>query len=104
MEGNTPLLDDPKPGLRAYLVHLGPGESGSPELLHKGAELILVASGLVQLTIGSDTPVMRAGDAALATTVAISGWRNLVNSPALLFWVLRDEPPKRAGRAAASGP
>ena len=89
-EPQMALLDDPKAGLRAYLVRLGPGESGAPEMLHKGAELVMVASGLVQLTIGSDTPVMRAGDAALATTVAVSGWRNLMNGPALLFWVLRD--------------
>ena len=85
------LLDDPKAGLRAYLVRLGPGESGAPDFLHKGVELVLVASGLVQLTIGDDTPVLRAGDVALATTVAVSGWRNLMNGPALLFWVLRDE-------------
>ena len=90
VEANTALLDDPKAGLRTYLVRLGPGESGGPDLLHKGAELIMVASGLVQLTIGSDAPVMRAGDAALATTVAVSGWRNLMNAPAVLFWVLRD--------------
>lgn len=98
VEATTALLDDPKAGLRAYLVRLGPGESGAPDLVHKGAELVLVASGLVQLTIGSDTPVMRAGDAALATTEAVSGWRNLMNGPAVLFWVLRDEPPKRAAR------
>ena len=97
-EPTTALLDDPKAGLRAYLVRLGPGESGAPDLLHKGVELVLVASGLVQLTIGSDTPVMRAGDAVLATTEAVAGWRNLINSPALLFWVLRDEPPKRSER------
>jgi transcriptional regulator with XRE-family HTH domain len=90
VEANTALLDDPKTGLRAYIVRLGPGESGGPDLLHKGAELVVVASGLVQLTIGSDTPVMRVGDAVLATTVAVSGWRNLMNAPALLFWVLRD--------------
>ena len=90
VEANTSLLDDPKAGLRAYLVRLEPGESGAPDLLHKGAELVVVASGLVQLTIGSDTPVMRVGDAALATSVAVSGWRNLMNAPALLFWVLRD--------------
>jgi transcriptional regulator with XRE-family HTH domain len=89
-QANTALLDDPMAGLRAYLVRLEPGESGTPDLLHKGAELVVVASGLVQLTIGSDTPVMRVGDAALATTVAVSGWRNLMNAPALLFWVLRD--------------
>ncbi|MGH9265889.1 MAG: helix-turn-helix domain-containing protein [Acidimicrobiales bacterium] len=98
VEPLTALLDDPKAGLRAYLVRLGPGESGGPDFVHKGTELVLVASGLVQVTIGSDTPVMRAGDAALATTVAVSGWRNLMNGPALLFWVARDEPPKRPGR------
>ncbi len=95
VEPNTALLDDPKAGLRAYLVRLGPGESGTPELVHKGPELVLVASGLVQLTVGSDTPVMRAGDALLATTLAVSGWRNLINAPALLFWVLRDDLAKR---------
>jgi transcriptional regulator with XRE-family HTH domain len=84
------LLDDPKAGLRAYLVRLGPWESAAPEIRHKGEELVLVASGLVQVSIGSDTPVMRAGDAALATRTAVSGWRNLTNDPALLFWVLRD--------------
>ena len=94
LEATTALLDDPQAGLRAYLVRLGPGESGVPDLVHKGPELVLVASGLVQLTIGSDTPVMRAGDAALATSVAVSGWRNLMNGPALLFWVLRDDFPK----------
>lgn len=86
----TALLDDPQTGLRAYLVRLGPGESANPEILHKGPELVLVGSGLVQVTIGSDMPVMRAGDAALATRVAVSAWRNLTNEPALVFWVLRD--------------
>lgn len=89
-ETNTALLDDPKVGLRAHLVRLEAGESGGPDRPHKGTELVLVASGLVQLTIGADTPVMRAGDAALATTVAVSAWRNLTSSQALLFWVLRD--------------
>jgi len=94
-DATTALLDDPKAGLRAYLVRLGPGESGAPDFPHKGAELVLVASGLVQLTIGEDTPVLRAGDVVLATTVAVTGWRNLMNGPALLFWVLRDEPPRK---------
>ena len=84
------LLDDPQAGLRTYLVRLGPGQSASPDIVHKGLELVLVASGLVQVTIGSDSPVMRAGDAVLATRAAVSKWRNLVNEQALLFWVLRD--------------
>ncbi len=86
----TPLLDDPQAGLRAYLVRLKPGETGAPENLHKGLELVLVASGLVQVTVGDDTPVMRAGDVVLATRASVTGWRNLVNEPALLFCVLRD--------------
>ena len=57
------LLDDPGAGLRAYLVRLGPGEAGTPPITHKGVELVLVASGLVRVDLGSETPVMRAGDA-----------------------------------------
>jgi transcriptional regulator with XRE-family HTH domain len=86
----TPLLDDPKAGMRAYLVRLEPGRSAAPEPGHKGVEMVLVASGLVQVTVGGDTPVMRAGDVVMATRAPITGWRNLVNEPALLFWVLRD--------------
>jgi transcriptional regulator with XRE-family HTH domain len=86
----TPLLDDTDAGLRAYLVRLPPGTAGSPPMVHKGAELVVVASGLVQLDLGTDTPVMRSGDAVLATRVAVRGWRNLAAEPARLFWVLRD--------------
>ncbi len=48
------------------------------------------ASGSVQITVGDDTSVMQAGDVVLATGAPVTGWRNLVNEPALLFWVLRD--------------
>ncbi|MGH9152166.1 MAG: helix-turn-helix domain-containing protein [Acidimicrobiales bacterium] len=84
------LLDDPEPGLRAYLVGLGAGEAGVPPVAHKGAEMALVASGLVQLQVADDTPVMRAGDALLAASATIGGWRNLTLEPARLFWVIRD--------------
>ncbi|MFP5377534.1 MAG: helix-turn-helix domain-containing protein [Acidimicrobiia bacterium] len=84
------LLDDPGAGLRAYLVTLAAGESGVPPLAHRGAEMVLVAAGLVQVRVDDDTPVMRAGDAVVATDVAIGGWRNLTMEPARLFWVLRD--------------
>ncbi len=91
--GETPytaLLDDPRAGLRASLVRLGPGESGSPPMAHKGIEMVLVSSGLVQVQVGGETPVMRAGDAILATDVAVTGWRNLRPEPARLFWIVRD--------------
>jgi transcriptional regulator with XRE-family HTH domain len=85
-----PLLDDPGVGLRAYLIRIPPGEVGVPPISHKGVELVVVGTGLVQLNLGTDMPVMRAGDAVLATRVAISGWRNLLGEPARLFWILRD--------------
>jgi hypothetical protein len=44
----------------------------------------------VQIDLGSETPVVRAGDAALATSVPVRGWRNLLATPARLLWVLRD--------------
>jgi transcriptional regulator with XRE-family HTH domain len=90
----TPLLDDPGGGLRAYLVQLEPGARGEPPAVHKGPELIVVASGLVQVELGTETPVMRAGDAVLATTVGVRGWRNLLAAPARLFWILSDPSPR----------
>jgi transcriptional regulator with XRE-family HTH domain len=89
-QGHVALLDDDTAGLRAYLVHLGPGQRGAPPVAHKGVELILVASGLVQADLGTATPVLRAGDAVLATRASFAGWRNLLAEPARLFWIIRD--------------
>jgi quercetin dioxygenase-like cupin family protein len=71
-------------------VRLGAGESGSPATIHKGAELILVGNGVVQIQLNEQTPVLRAGDALLVTHDAINGWRNLLPEPARLFWIVRD--------------
>lgn len=84
------LLDDPSAGLRVYLVNLAPGEKGTPPVKHKGAELVLVARGLVLVDLGSSSPAVRAGDAILATKVPILSWRNLDPDTAVLFWILRD--------------
>jgi len=88
--GVTPLLDNPDSGLRSYLVTLGGGETGEPNTVHKGAELVLVASGVVQVVLNDETPVLRAGDALLVTTDAIHGWKNLLPETARLFWIVRD--------------
>lgn len=84
------LLDDPTAGLRVYLVNLAPGEVGTPPVSHKGAELVLVARGLVLVDLGESSPAMRAGDAILATRVPIINWRNLSPDASVLFWILRD--------------
>ena len=84
------LLDDPSAGLRVYLVNLAPGEKGAPPVSHKGAELVLVARGLVLVDLGDSSPAMRAGDAILAARVPILSWRNLSTDASVLFWILRD--------------
>ena len=92
-DGHAPraaLLDDPKVGLRAYVVHLEPQGSASPHVAHKGTELIAVARGLVQVVLSVGTPVLRQGDALLVERERIVSWRNLGRSDAMLFWILRD--------------
>jgi transcriptional regulator with XRE-family HTH domain len=92
-EGNhppLPLLDDPAAGLRAYLVHLPPRESGSPHMAHKGTELVAVANGLVQVVLANGRPVLRRGEVLLVETTTIERWRNLGPAEATLFWILRD--------------
>jgi DNA-binding XRE family transcriptional regulator len=89
--GPHPLLDDPRAGLRAYVLRLGPGESATASIVHKGVELVTVASGLVQVQLTSGQPVLRSGEALLAESSRIEGWRNLSDRDALVFWILRDE-------------
>ncbi|HSJ27873.1 MAG TPA: XRE family transcriptional regulator [Acidimicrobiia bacterium] len=88
--GVVPLLDGQTAGLRAHLVTLGPGETGGPGTVHKGAELVLVGNGVVQVVLNEETPVLRSGDALLVTHDAIHGWRNLLPEIARLFWIVRD--------------
>jgi transcriptional regulator with XRE-family HTH domain len=92
-----PLLDDPNAGLRAYVLRLGPGESAVPGLVHKGVEVVTVASGLVQVQLTTGQPVLRNGEALIAESSRVEGWRNLADRPALVFWILRD--PRLAEQA-----
>src|SRR5919106_5050606 len=86
----VPLFDDPAAGLRAFIVHLPPRQSGAPHLAHKGTELVAIAGGLVQVVLATGRPVLRRGEAILVEAAAIEGWRNLGPSEAMLFWILRD--------------
>ena len=86
----VPLLDDPEAGLRAYLVRLAPGATATPNVAHKGSELVAVIAGLVQVQLTSGRPVLRQGEALLADRTSIRGWRNIAQRPAALFWVIRD--------------
>lgn len=86
----VPLLDDPAAGMRTYVVRLPPQQAGAPHVAHKGAELVVVAAGLVQVVLATGRPVLRRGEAVLVESTTIEAWRNLGPSEAMLFWILRD--------------
>ena len=88
----VPLLDDPRAGLRVYLVRLSPGGSATPEFVHKGVELVTVATGLVQVRLATGRPVLRQGEALIADRSGVEAWRNLSDREAVVFWILHDEP------------
>jgi hypothetical protein len=52
---------------------------------------VTVAAGLVQVQLASGSPVLRQGEALIADKSGVSGWRNLGDRDALVFWVLHDE-------------
>jgi hypothetical protein len=87
-----PLLDDPHVGLRAQLSHLLPGQSTRVSAPHDGVELVAVAVGLVQVILPTGRPVLRQGEALLVEWSGVSGWRNVGEEDALVFWILRDDP------------
>ena len=87
------LLDNPEVGMRSYLVRIPPGATAEPHLRHKGIELVAVAGGLVQVLLGTGSPVLRAGETLLAEDAPMTGWRNLGAGDATLFWILRDARP-----------
>lgn len=82
----VPLFEDGPGGVGVHFVHLEPGASGRPPYAHKGPELLLAASGLVLIDLGTSAPVLRAGDGAMATDVAVRGWTNIGEASATLFW------------------
>jgi transcriptional regulator with XRE-family HTH domain len=89
-----PLLDELGVGLRVFLARLPVRGSGAPDERHKGVEAVTVARGLVQIELGERRAALRAGEALVAEASSITGWRNVGESEAMLFWILRD--PRRA--------
>jgi len=85
-----PLLDDAEAGMRAYLISLPRSGTVEAPFTHKGAELVGVVSGLVQVVLGSGRPVLRRGETLLASRRRIDAWRNVGESEAQCLWVLRD--------------
>ena len=84
------LLDDAEAGMRAYLVSLPRSATVEAPFAHKGAELVGVVSGLIQVLLSSGRPVLRRGETLLASRRGIDGWRNMGEGDAQCLWVLRD--------------
>ena len=66
--------------------------AATPDFAHKGVELVTVATGLVQVLLASGGPVLRQGEALIADRSGVTGWRNLSDREAIVFWVLHDDP------------
>ena len=80
----TLLAEDP----HVDLVRLGPRGTGAPETVRSGQAIVAVASGLVQLTVAGQTPALRHGEVLVADAALLTGWRNLGQSEAVLFWIV----------------
>jgi len=89
-DGVVALVPDASIGTRVYLVELGAGAVQAPVVAHQGVEVVAVARGLVQVDLGDDRPVLRAGDALVVESTVVRSWRNLRREPARFFRILRD--------------
>ena len=88
--GVVALADDAAIGLRAYSVVLAPGGRGQPPVSQGPPHLVAVVEGLVQVSVGDDMPVLRAGDSLLAEAFPVRSWQNLRPTRAALYWIARD--------------
>jgi transcriptional regulator with XRE-family HTH domain len=88
LERTMTLLGGHDAGLRIDLVHLAARQSGSPAAENRGTGIVAVASGLVQVRVGNQTPAIRHGEVLLADSRRIDGWHNLGQTEAAFFWII----------------
>jgi transcriptional regulator with XRE-family HTH domain len=93
------LLDGPDSDVRVDLVHLDPREAAEPAPGRPGTGIVAVAGGLVQVLVAAKTPALRHGEVLVADSERITGWRNLGQAEALLFWIVAG-PTTQPGRAS----
>ena len=74
--------------IRVNLVQLGARESHREVAHGEGAGIVAVATGLVQVLIGGQTPAVRAGEVLVAAADRVEGWRNMGQTEAVLFWIV----------------
>jgi transcriptional regulator with XRE-family HTH domain len=96
LEHTLTLLDGADSDVRVDLVHLEPRGSGAPAESRPGTGILAVASGLLQISVDGETPVVRHGEALVADPVRVTAWRNLGQGPAIAFWIVVAPPGDRA--------
>lgn len=90
------LLGSRDTDLRIDLVQLAPRESGEPMYRQRGSGIVAVATGLVQVEVGAQTPSVRHGEVLVADSERVRRWRNVGYGDARLFWIVftRVGPPR----------
>jgi transcriptional regulator with XRE-family HTH domain len=93
--GAQELLDPSGYAPGVTLVRLPPRGSGAPEPGQRGQGVVTVSAGLVQVHVDDATPALRAGDALTTEAGRVTGWRNLGDHEATLFWTVIPPPAER---------
>lgn len=80
------LLDDPSVG-RCWEVTVEPGASGrQPLFTGKGAEVLLVLRGVLDVQVGAHRETLQEGDSLVAGDVAVEGWSSPERVGAEVIW------------------
>jgi transcriptional regulator with XRE-family HTH domain len=81
------LLQGAEDDLRVDLIQLGPRQAGQPADRPAGSVIVAVATGMVQVEVGGQTPAVRHGEVLVADGDRVTGWRNVGHGDAMLFWI-----------------
>jgi transcriptional regulator with XRE-family HTH domain len=83
------LIDASSAPVRIHEFRLDPGARGNPPRGAKGTEVVLLGQGLLQLELASGAaPVIREGEAVVATRYGVRAWENIGDDAALGFWLV----------------
>jgi transcriptional regulator with XRE-family HTH domain len=88
LEQAITLLGSADSELQIDLVQLAPRQDGAPIDRRKGTGIVAVATGLVQVAVGGQTPAVRRGEVLVADSERVERWRNVGQGEAQLFWIV----------------
>lgn len=80
------LLENPALAVRTTPTHIPPRGSVTLSKPSAGTQILLVGSGLVQVILPEERPILRAGDVLAVFRGGVRSCRNIGDSDALVFW------------------